>query len=292
VKLKASITLKKVAEILDCSFVGNENHEITGFNEIHVVEPGDVVFVDHPKYYAKALSSAATTILIDKEVECPDGKGLLISENPFADFNKLTKHFMPFVTWESTTGSDVIIGTGSVIHSTVVIGNNVVIGDNSIIHAGVNLMDNVTIGNNVVVQANTVLGSHAFYLLEDNVEIGALCTIDAGVTGTTVIGKGTKMDNQVHVGHDCLIGKNCLFAAQVGIAGCVIIEDDVTLWGQVGVAADLTIGKGAVVLGQSGLSKSIEGNKTYLGSPVGEARLKFRELAAVRKLPVVMEKLN
>ena len=170
-------------------------------------------------------------------------------------------------------------------------------------------MDNVTIGNNVVVQSNTVLGSHAFYykhtsngfdkmhtcgavILEDNVEIGALCTIDAGVTGTTVIGKGTKIDNHVHIGHDCLIGKNCLFAAQVGIAGCVIIEDDVTLWGQVGVASDLTIGKGAVVLGQSGLSKSIAGNKTYLGSPVGEARMKFRELAAVRKLPVVIEKLN
>jgi UDP-3-O-[3-hydroxymyristoyl] glucosamine N-acyltransferase len=309
VKLKAPITLKKASEILECSFIGNENQLISGFNEIHVVEPGDVVFVDHSKYYDKALNSSATVIIIDKEVKCPSGKGLLISRNPFADFNKLTKLFMPFVTWKSTTGSDVIIGVGSVIHSSVVIGNNVVIGDNSFIHAGVNLMDNVTIGNNVVVQSNTVLGSHAFYykhtsngfdkmhtcgavILEDNVEIGALCTIDAGVTGTTVIGKGTKIDNHVHIGHDCLIGKNCLFAAQVGIAGCVIIEDDVTLWGQVGVASDLTIGKGAVVLGQSGLSKSIAGNKTYLGSPVGEARMKFRELAAVRKLPVVIEKLN
>ena len=309
VKLKAPITLKKAAEILGCSFVGDENHLITGFNEIHVVELGDVVFVDHPKYYDKALNSAATTVLIDKEVECPAGKCLLISENPFADFNKLTKQFMPFVNWSNDSGKDSEIGEGSVIHPSVVIGNNVIIGMNSIIHAGVNLMDNVTIGNNVVVQSNTVLGSHAFYykntssgfdkmhtcggvILEDNDEIGALCTIDAGVTGTTVIGEGTKIDNQVHVGHDCLIGENCLFAAQVGIAGCVIIEDDVTLWGQVGVASDLTIGKGAVVLGQSGLSKSIEGNKTYLGSPVGEARMKFRELAAVRKLPVVIEKLN
>ena len=219
----------------------------------------------------------------------------------------MTKHFKPFVNWSDTTGNDVIIGDGTQIHPSVIIGNNVVIGENTIIHAGVNIMDNVTIGNNVVVQSNTVLGSHAFYyqnkegynrmhtcgsvILEDSVEIGALCTIDSGVTGTTIIGKGTKMDNQVHVGHDCRIGSNCLFAAQVGIAGCVIIEDDVTLWGQVGVAADLTIGEGAVVLGQSGLSKSIEGNTTYLGSPVGEARVKFRELAAMRKLPVVIEKI-
>ena len=86
VKLKASITLKKAAEILGCSFVGDESHVISGFNEIHVVESGDVVFVDHPKYYDKALNSAATTILIDKEVACPKGKGLLVSENPFDDF--------------------------------------------------------------------------------------------------------------------------------------------------------------------------------------------------------------
>lgn len=308
-KLKSPITLKKAANILECSFIGDDNHLIYGFNEIHLVEQGDAVFVDHPKYYDKAISSAATTILIDKEVECPAGKGLLITKNPFADFNKLTKLFMPFVAWGSSTGKDAIIGVGSMIHPSVIIGNNVIIGDNSIIHAGVNLMDNVTVGNNVVVQSNTVLGSHAFYyknrlngfdrlhtcggvILEDNVEIGALCTIDAGVTGKTVIGEGTKMDNQIHVGHDSIIGKNCLFAAQVGIAGCVIIEDNVTLWGQVGVASDLTIGKGAVVLGQSGLSKSIEGNKTYLGSPVGEARMKFRELAALRKLPFVIEKLN
>jgi len=187
------------------------------------------------------LNSAATTILIDKEVECPEGKGLLVSENPFDDFNKLTKQFKPFVNWSATTGNDAIVGEGSVIHPSVIIGNNVTIGNNSIIHAGVNIMDNVTIGNNVVVQSNSVLGSHALYyknkpngrdrlhtcgsvILEDNVEIGALCTIDAGVTGTTIIGAGTKMDNQIQIGHDCVIGKNCLFAAQVGIAGCVIVN--------------------------------------------------------------------
>ena len=129
-------------------------------------------------------------------------------------------------------------------------------------------------------------------VIEDHVEIGALCSVDKGVTGDTLIKRGTKIDNQVHVGHDTVIGENCLFAAQVGIAGCVIIEDDVTLWGQVGVPSDLTIGKGAVVLGQSGLTKNLEGNKTYFGSPAVEARTKFKELAAIRKLPRIIETLS
>jgi UDP-3-O-[3-hydroxymyristoyl] glucosamine N-acyltransferase len=154
-----------------------------------------------------------------------------------------------------------------------------------------------------------VLGADAFYfkrfpegyekmlscgrvVIHDNVEIGANCTIDKGVSGDTVIGRGSKLDNLVHVGHDTVIGKNCLFAGQVGIAGVVKIEDDVILWGQVGVQKDITIGKGAVVLGKSGVPKSLEGNKTYFGSPVQEARQKMRELALVKQLPEVIEKLK
>lgn len=307
-KLHTPITLKQAAEILQCKFVGDENHSISGINEIHVVEPGDIVFVDHPKYYDKALKSAATTILIDKKVECPEGKGLLVSEKPFDDFNFLTRYFMPFIAWDSYTLSKAKVGEGSIIHPNVSMGHNVVIGKNTIIHSGVVLMDNTIVGDNVIIQANTVIGGSAFYykkkpsgydrmhtcgnvIIEDNVEIGALCSIDAGVTGSTILGEGTKLDNQIHIGHDCVIGKNCLFAAQVGIAGCVIIEDDVTLWGQVGVAADITIGKGAVVLAQSGLRKSIQGGKTYFGSPVGEARQKFKELAAFKMLPDIIERL-
>jgi len=96
----------------------------------------------------------------------------------------------------------------------------------------------------------------------------------------------------VHIGHDTVIGKNCLFAAQVGIAGCVIVEDNVTLWGQVGVPSDIKIGAGAEVLGQSGLTHSIEGNKKYFGSPAGEARTRMTELVYLKKLPQLLKKLN
>ncbi len=307
-KFKNPLSLKETADLLGCRFVGDPNHKITGINEIHQVESGDLVFVDHPKYYDKALNSAATTVLIDKEVDCPEGKGLLISESPFDDFNFLTRQHSPFQQWNEAISSDLVKGEGTIIHPNVTIGKNVVIGNNCMIHSGAVIFDNTVIGNNVVINANCVIGGDAFYykkkatgydrmhtcgrvVLEDRVEVGALSSIDAGVTGDTFVGEGTKLDNQVHIGHDTYVGKGCLFAAQVGIAGCVTIHDNVTLWGQVGVPSDIVIGEGAVVLGQSGIMKSIEGGKTYFGSPAGEARVKYRELAAIKKLPVIMERL-
>ncbi len=308
-KLSPPQKLADIAALIKCKYDGDPDFIISGINEIHKVEAGDLVFVDHPKYYDKALSSAATIILINQKVECPEGKVLIFSNDPCRDYNYLTKHFSPWKMADGNRGEKVTIGKNCHIHSSVVMGSNISIGDNCIIHAGVVLYDNVHIGHDCIIHANAVIGSDAFYYkarpegrekmhtcgsveIEDRVEIGAACTIDRGVSGDTRIGAGTKMDNHVHVGHDTVIGKNCLFAAQVGIAGCVVIEDNVILWGQVGVPSDLLIGKGAVVLGQSGLTKDLEGGKTYFGSPAEEARTKYRELALIRKLPAVIEKLG
>jgi UDP-3-O-[3-hydroxymyristoyl] glucosamine N-acyltransferase len=300
-KFKTVQTLQKIATLIDAKFVGDQDFKISGINEIHVVENGDIVFVDHPKYYGKALESAATTILINKEVECPEGKSLLISDDPFRDFNKITKHYNPFISSKESISASAIIGEGSIIQPNVFIGNYVTIGKNCMIHPNVTIYDNAVIGDNVVLHANTVLGADAFYyknrpegfdqltsggrvIVKDNVHIGASCTIDRGVTGDTTIGDGTKIDNQVHVGHDTKIGKKCLIASQTGIAGCVIIEDGVTLWGQVGTNSGITIGKGAVILGQTGVTKSVPGGKTYFGTPISESREKLKELAYLKRL--------
>ena len=128
-------------------------------------------------------------------------------------------------------------------------------------------------------------------IIEDFVEIGAGCTIDRGVTATTKIGTGTKMDNMVHVGHDSDIGTNCLIAAQVGIAGAVKIENGVTLWGQVGVSKTLTIGANAVVLAQSGVPSSLKGGKTYFGYPAEDASVKKRELVWIKRIPEMWKKV-
>ena len=300
-KFKTVKTLQEIATLIDAKFVGDQDFIISGINEIHVVEPGDIVFVDHPKYYDKALESAATTILINKEVKCPEGKSLLISDDPFRDFNKITMHYNPFISSKQSIAASATIGEGTIVQPNVFIGNNVIIGKNCLIHPNVSIYDNSVIGDNVVIHANTVLGADAFYykkrpegfdqlisggrvVIKDNVHIGASCTIDKGVTGDTTIGEGTKIDNQVHVGHDTRIGEKCLIASQTGIAGCVIIEDEVTLWGQVGTNSGITIGKGAVILGQTGVTKSVSGGKTYFGTPISESREKLKELAHLKRL--------
>lgn len=302
-------TLKQIASLIDCTFVGPEDFQVFGMNEIHVVEPGDIVFVDHPKYYDKALNSKATIILINKEVDCPKGKALLISEDPFSDFNKLTKHFKPFQAASNPISDTAQIGKNTIIQPNVFIGNNVVIGDNCVIHANVAIYDDTVIGSNVTIHAGTVLGASAFYyknrpegfdqllsggrvVIQDHVDIGALCTIDRGVTGDTTIGAGSKLDNQIQIGHDTIIGKKCLIASQAGIAGCVVIEDEVTIWGQVGSTSGITIGKKAVILAQSGVSKSLEGGKTYFGYPAEESRTKLKELASIKQIPKLLEMLK
>lgn len=308
-KFPNPFSLKQIAELIDCKYIGDDDFPVLGINEIHVVEPGDIVFVDHPKYYDKALNSKATIVLIDKEVDCPKGKALLISEDPFRDFNKLTNYFKPFKSSDSPISDSSKIGLNTIIQPNCFIGNNVTIGDNCIIHSNVSIYDDTIIGNNVEIHAGTVLGASAFYyknrregydqlksggrvVIKDNVDIGALCTIDRGVTGDTTIGEGTKLDNQIQIGHDTVVGKKCLIASQTGIAGCVIIEDNVTIWGQVGVKSDITIAKGTVLYAQSGLGHSTDENKTYFGTPAMEAREKFKEMAYIKKLPEIFKKYN
>ncbi|GGF15679.1 UDP-3-O-(3-hydroxymyristoyl)glucosamine N-acyltransferase [Flavobacterium limi] len=302
-------SLEEIADLLNCEFIGDQNFPVLGMNEIHIVEPGDIVFVDHPKYYDKALQSAATIVLINKKVDCPEGKALLISDDPFRDFNILTRHFKPFQFANVAIASSAKIGEGTVIQPNSFVGNHVTIGKNCLIHSNVSIYDHTVIGDNVIIHAGTILGADAFYykkrpegfdqlisggrvVIENNVGIGALCTIDKGVTGDTTIGEGTKIDNQVHVGHDSVIGKKCLIASQTGIAGCVIIEDEVTLWGQVGTTSGITIGAKAVVMGQTGVTKSVEGGKSYFGTPIEESREKLKQLANIKKIPEILSKLK
>lgn len=294
-------TLEQIATIINAKYVGASDFPVLGMNEIHVVQAGDIVFVDHPKYYEKALHSKATIVLINKEVECPEGKALLISDDPFRDFNKLTEFFKPFQKATNLIAPSARIGENTIIQPGAFVGNNVVIGNNCCIHSNVTIYDDCIIGDNVTIHAGTVLGADAFYykkrpngfdklksagrvVIEDNVDIGALCTIDRGVTADTTIKKGTKIDNQVHIGHDTIVGEKCLIASQTGIAGCVVIENEVTIWGQVGIISGITIGEKSVILAQSGISKSLEGGQSYFGSPAGEAREKYKEISAIKQL--------
>lgn len=311
-KFEKEVPVQWLADFLGAELIGDRNQIATGSNEIHKVTKGDISFVDFEKYYDKCLSSAASIIIINKAVDCPVGKTLLVVEDPFAEYVKLVKHFRPFQPLATIKSDSAIVGEGTTIQPGASVGNHVTIGRNCIIHSNVVLYDHTVIGDNCIIHGGSILGADAFYfkrrkeremqwdklescgrvVIGNDVEIGALCTIDKGVSGDTIIGDGTKLDNQVHIGHGCIIGKNCLFAAQVGVAGKTIIEDEVILWGQVGVNKDLTIGKGAVVYAQSGVPSSLEAGKVYFGSPVVEAREKMKEMNWIKRIPELWEKVN
>jgi UDP-3-O-[3-hydroxymyristoyl] glucosamine N-acyltransferase len=310
-RFEKPVPLQQIAQLIHAELVGNTAASATGINEIHKVEEGDLAFVDHPKYYDTCIHSAASFIIINKKTPFPEGKALLIVNEPFEAYLKIVDHFRPFKPSMKTVSDTAAIGKDTVIMPNAYVGNNVIIGKNCIIHPNVTILDQVIIGDNVIIQAGTVIGSDAFYynkktnrdvhyrkmtscgrvIIENSVEIGAGCTIDRGVTSDTRIGAGTKIDNLVHIGHDTVIGKNCLFAAQVGIAGAVTIEDNVILWGQVGVNKTLTIGEGAVVYAQSGVKDSIAGNRVYFGSPVEDAKEKMKELIWIKRIPELWKKL-
>ncbi len=310
-RFEQPVPLTEIAKLINAELIGNTNAAATGINEIHKVEKGDLVFVDHPKYYETCIQSAASFIIINKVTTFPEGKALLVTADPFEAYQTIVSHYRPFSPSMKLLSDSSTIGEGTVIMPNAYVGNHVTIGRNCIIQPNVTILDHCIIGDDVIIQAGTVIGSDAFYynkktnreihykkmlsggrvVIGHSVEIGAGCTIDRGVSGDTVIGDGTKIDNLVHIGHDTVVGRNCLFAAQVGIAGATHIEDEVILWGQVGVSKTLTIGKGAVVNAQSGVKDSIPGGKAYFGSPVSDARDKMREFVWIKRIPELWEKV-
>lgn len=311
-KFPVPVQLSEIASWIGARVVGDATSWATGINEIHRVEPGDLAFVDHPKYYRTCIESAASFIIIDRETDIPQGKALLVVERPFEAYLTIVRKYRPVQEAVVMLNADAVIGEGTHIYPGVFIGAQVSIGSGCVIHPNVTILDHCIIGDRVVIQSGTVIGSEPFYyntkrqrevwyqrmescgrvIIEDDVEIGAACTIDRGVTHDTRIGAGTKLDNMVHIGHDTVVGRNCLFAAQVAVAGAVFIEEGVILWGQVGVSKTLTIGAHAVVLAQSGVASTLQGGRTYFGTPAVEATIKRRELVWVKRISEMWDRLK
>jgi UDP-3-O-[3-hydroxymyristoyl] glucosamine N-acyltransferase len=306
-KLNREYTAAEIAQLIGAKVLGNPETILTGVNEIHKVSNGDITFVDVSKYFNKVLTSKATGVVINQEIEVPLGKVLFFVDTPFDSFNFLQKHFSNTETIPTHQtqnyhfGTDCSIHPSAIIHPNVVIGNHVTIGENSIIHPNVTIYDRTIIGSHVEIHANTVIGGHAYYyktkpegydklhssgrtIIHNHVEIGCSCTIDKGVSGDTIIGEGTKLDNQVHLGHGVEIGEYCLIGAQVGIGGKTIIGNRVIIWGQAGITKGIHIGDGAIISAQSGVSKSLEGGKAYFGTPAEEIKKHHKFFAKLRML--------
>lgn len=294
------ISVTTLAQKYSLLIKGNTHNLALGINEIHKVRKGDITFVDVEKYYLKSLNSQATIIIINKDVPCPEGKTLFITEDPFAIYNQIVWEQRPMQYLQSNMGENVSIGEDTHIDFGAYIGHDVTIGKGCYIQSGAYIGDHTVIGDQVNIQAGALIGTDAFYfkringkyqkwrsggrvIIEDDAEIGAGCTINRGVSGDTIIGSGTKLDSQVHVGHGVVIGRDCLIAAQVGIAGKTIIGSNCVIYGQVGIAQNLKIGDNVIILAKSGISKNLESDKTYFGIPADDARTKFKELLSIKQ---------
>lgn len=282
---------------------GDATLPISGINELHSLEAGDLSFVDHPKYYERMLQSKASAIFINKEMDCPEGKCLLITEDPLQAYLSVVRHFIHFTPQMENIHPTAQIGEGTIIQPCTFIGPNVKIGRNCIIHANVSIYADTIIGDNVIIQSGSVIGADACYfqrrpngwlkldscgytIIGNDVEIGSNVCIDRGVSGVTHIGDGCKFDNLVQIGHDTYIGKNCLFGAQCAIAGCSRIEDECIIWAKSVVNKDLVIAKRTTLLAYSGIDKNVtEEGTTLFGIPASDARKKWREMAYAKMLP-------
>ena len=307
-KLPQSIPVLELASSIGAEVFGDKSLLAIGINEIHKVESGDICFVDHPKYYEKCLQSAATIILIDKAVDVPSGKAIMVLENPFRAYNELILRYRPFRALSSVIDPSAQIHPSAIIEPNVVIGPDCQVGEGSVIQAGVVIQEHCIIGRHCLIQSGVMIGSDAFYykkqhgkyskwrsggrvVIHDYVDIGSNCTINRGVSSDTIIGEGTKLDCLVHVGHGTVIGKNCLVAAQVGIAGKCQIGDEVTIYGQAGVANNTVMESGTVILAQSGVNKILK-KGTYFGSPGKDARVIMKEMAYWKELPWMYRSLK
>ncbi len=300
-KLEIPLKVSHIAQLIGARLVGDKDIEITGINEIHKVTPGDLTFCDLEKYFPRTLSSDAAAIIVNQEIQNLNGKVILICDDPFQAYEKLIKRYRSFKAHTQQIGENCSIHPSVILEHGVVIGHNVTIGEGSYIQANCYIGDHTIIGKRVHIKPHTIIGSDAFYfkqypdhlakwttagrvLLHDDVYIGAGCTIDAGVSGDTVIGKGTKLDSQIHIGHGVVLGEHCLLAGQVGVGGKTIIGDRVRIYGQVGIAQNLIIEDDVTINAKSGVNKNLEKGKTYFGIPALEVAEKYREIALIKMM--------
>ncbi len=306
------VTMSKVADWIGVS-APLLDVEIAGVSSIEEASETSVVFAVEGEALAKALRSKAGVILASRKLERAelplDPRVLWVRDARYA-FAVVARRLLGDgargeVHASAVVGEGCTIGVGTRIEPAVVLGDGVVVGRDCELMTRVTVYPGTVLGDRVVVQAGAVLGSTGFgyarsaetgeYLLfpqqgrlviEDDVEIGANTTIDRGALGETRIGQGTKIDNLVHIGHNCLIGKNVIIAAQTGISGSSVVEDGAILGGQVGIGEHATVGAGVILGGGAGVlsGKKMRGpGEVFWGRPARPLKEYLRDLARLKK---------
>ena len=301
--MSAKIDLESIAKRFDLKLIG-ENKEIDSLQSLDKAQNNQLSFLENAKFLnALKTTKAAAVILKEEYIKfLPSKVSALISDEPYLSLAYISQLFVkPVIQREGKKpqigsnctiahnvyiGYDTIIGDNVTILPGCVVMDGVKIGTNTTLHPNVTIYRDCVIGENCIIHSGTVIGSDGYgfahtkdgrhikiyqngnVVIEDDVEIGANCTIDRAVFDSTVIRKGTKLDNLIQIGHNCDIGENVLMASQVGISGSSKLGQNVVMGGQSATAGHLEIGPFAVIAARGGVTKSIPGGKTYAGFPL------------------------
>ncbi|MBS1113604.1 MAG: lpxD [Nitrospirae bacterium] len=323
--------LSKIASLVHGEIFGDPDLDIRGVAGINEAQQGDITFLSGRRHVKDLPHCRASCIIVQEPLHDLPLPQLKVANPHLAFAKLLehfyVKLFKPrgvskdaLISDKATIGEDVsifpysfiadgaFIGNKSVIHPFAFIGENASIGENCVIYPHVTLREKVKVGNRVIIHAGSVIGSDGFgyvfdegkhhkipqvggVIIEDDVEIGANATIDRATTGNTVIGKGTKIDNLVQIGHNVTMGNNCLIVAQVGIGGSTAMGDYVTLGGQVGVSDHTVVESGTMIGAQSGVMGNVA-KGTYSGSPAIPHRDWLKAHVVIAKLPELYKRIK
>jgi UDP-3-O-[3-hydroxymyristoyl] glucosamine N-acyltransferase len=324
-------SLQELADLVNGELVGDGSVQITGVAGLEDVKPQEITFAASHRVVERAVNSPATAVIIPANVN-EIAKPALRVANPRLAFAQILNRFfppamaLPGIHPTAVIGADfsgggceigalvfigdqVTIGAGSIIHPGVVIESGVKIGSNAIIHANVVIRENCVLGDNVQVHAGTVIGADGFgyvtvdgqhvkipqvgkVVIESDVEIGANVTIDRATTGVTLVKRGSKVDNQVQIAHNCKLGENNMLCGQVGLAGSARLGDRVTLAGKVGVVGHIELGDDTVVAACSMVISSIPPHSFVSGSPARTHGADMRNQAAIGRLPELLREFK
>jgi UDP-3-O-[3-hydroxymyristoyl] glucosamine N-acyltransferase len=320
------ITLGEIARLVGGTLEGDPDALITGVAGIKDAGPGDITFLANPKYLPLLPASKASAVIVDHDAP-GGGPSLIRTDHPYLAFTRVLKLFaveLPTpkgIHPTSILGHDVFlgenvaihagsvvedrckIGAGSMLYAGVCVGSGAEIGKNCIIYPRVVICSDACIGNDVIIHIGAVVGSQAEemrfnggsnrpVIIEDDVEVGANVTIDAARDGATTIGKGTKIDNLVHIGSDAIIGRNCIIVSHASVGARCRIGDGVTIAGQASVLDGVTVGEGAIVAARAGVDRDIEPGQVVSGFPVVDHEKWLRMCASLNRLPSLVREFR
>jgi UDP-3-O-[3-hydroxymyristoyl] glucosamine N-acyltransferase len=307
--------LDELARQIGATVAGDGAIEIKDVAPLEDAEAGSISFLANAKYQKQLETTSASAVIAQPNIESMR-VAIVKAKDPYFAFAQAIvllrghrKHGFTGVHPKAHVDPSAKIGEGTVVYPGAFIGRDAKIGRDCIIYPNVAIYEECLVGDRVIIHSNTSIGVDGFgfafnggvhhkipqignVVIEDDVEVGANCTIARAALASTIIGAGTKIDAQVMIAHNCKVGKGCIIVAQVGLAGSVTLGDYVTLAGQVGVAGHLKIGDRATIAAKTGVMTDIEPGSTMMGIPAMEAKDARRVYAAFMKLPELVQRVR